>query len=53
MYFVFLKGKTVYKEIKIAKKKFIFDVKIIKSITSNEGNVLVIKKIKKKKIYLI
>ena len=49
MYFVFLKGKTVYKEIKIAKKKFIFDVKIIKSITSNEGNVLVIKKIKKKK----
>ena len=52
MYFIFLKGKTVYKEIKVAKKKFIFNVRVVKSITSNEGSVLVIKNIKKNNFYL-
>ena len=45
---IFLKGKTVYKEVLIAEKKFIFNIKFIKSITNNKGKILLIKNIKKK-----
>jgi len=45
---IFLKGKTVYKEVLIAEKKFIFNIKLIKSITNNKGKILLIKNIKKK-----
>ena len=45
---IFLKGKTVPKEIEIAKKKFLFDVKFIRSITDNDGKILLIKNLKKK-----
>ena len=48
MFCVFLKGKTVSKEIEISKKKFIFHIKFLKSVTNNSGKILLIKNIKKK-----
>ena len=48
MYCVFLKGKTVSKEIEVAKKKFVFHTKFIKSVTNHDGKILLIKNIKKK-----
>ena len=48
MYCVFLKGKTVSKEIEIAKKKFIFHIKFVKSVTNEGGKILLIKNLKKK-----
>ena len=45
---VFLKGKTVSKEIEIAKKKFIFHIKFVKSVTNDGGKILLIKNLKKK-----
>ena len=48
MYCVFLKGKTVSEEIKIAEKKFSFHIKLIKTRTNEDGRILVIKNIKKK-----
>jgi len=45
---VFLKGKTVSKEIEIAKKKFIFHIRFVRSITNEDGKILLIKNIKKK-----
>ena len=48
MYCVFFKGKTVSKEIEVAKKKFVFHTKFIKSVTNNDGKILLIKNIKKK-----
>ena len=47
-HFIFLKGKTVFNEIKIARNNFVFNIKRFKSITSDEGNILVIKNLKKK-----
>ena len=52
MYCIFLKGKTVSKEIKVAKKKFIFHFKLVKSITNKDGKILLIKNINKKNFYL-
>ena len=52
MYCIFLKGKTVSKEIEIAKKKFVFDFKSINSITNKEGKILLIKNINKKKFFI-
>ena len=49
MYCIFLKGKTVSKEIEIAKKKFVFDFKSVNSITNKDGKILLITNIKKKK----
>ena len=48
MYCIFLKGKTVFKEIEIAKKKFVFDFKSVNSITNKDGKILLIKNINKK-----
>ena len=48
MYCIFLKGKTVSKEIEIAKKKFVFDFKFVNSITNKDGKILLIKNINKK-----
>ena len=45
---IFLKGKSVDNEIKIAKKKFIFQISYQKSITNNEGKILIIENIRKK-----
>ena len=45
---IFMKCKTAENEVKIAKKKFIFDVKYVNSITDSESKILVIKNIKKK-----
>ena len=45
---IFLKGKTVSKEIEVAKKKFVFQTKFIKSVTNHDGKILLIKNIKKK-----
>tara|TARA_B100000029_G_scaffold132543_1_gene126445 strand:+ start:1809 stop:2426 length:618 start_codon:yes stop_codon:yes gene_type:complete len=45
---IFLKGKSVFKEIKIAKNNYTFNMKCLKSITSNEGNILFIENLKKK-----
>ena len=52
MYCIFLKGKTVSKEIEIAKKKFVFDFKSVNSITNKDGKILLIKNINKKNFYL-
>ena len=52
MYCIFLKGKTVSKEIEIAKKKFVFDFKSVNSITNKDGKILLIKNINKKKIFI-
>ena len=52
MYCIFLKGKTVSKEIEIAKKKFDFDFKSVNSITNKDGKILLIKNINKKNFYL-
>ena len=52
MYCIFLKGKTVSKEIETAKKKFIFHFKLVKSITNKDGKILLIKKIKKKNLFI-
>ena len=46
---LFLKGRNVYNEIEMAKKKFNFKFETFKSITSEEGCVLKIKNIKNKK----
>ena len=43
---LFLKGRNVYNEIEMAKKKFNFSFEIFKSISSEEGCVLKIKNIK-------
>ena len=48
MFCIFLKGKKFKEEIKLAEKKFIFNFKINKSITSKEGRILLIKNLKKK-----
>ena len=48
MYCVFLKGKSVFKELEIAEKKFFFQIRFIKSITNENGKILLIKNIKKK-----
>ena len=45
---IFLKGKTINKEIEDAKKRFSFDLKFKKSITSDEGRILIVKNLKKK-----
>ena len=45
---IFLKGKTAPKEVEIAKKKYSFYIKLIKSFTNPEGKILLIKNIKKK-----
>ena len=52
MYCIFLKGKTVSKEIEIAKKKFVFDFKSVNSITNKDGKILLIKNLKKKKLFI-
>ena len=52
MYCIFLKGKTVSKEIEIAKKKFVFDFKSVNSITNKDGKILLIKNINKKKKFI-
>ena len=46
---LFLKGRNVYNEVEMAKKKFNFNFKVFKSISSKEGCVLKIKNIKTKK----
>ena len=46
--FILLKGKTVENEVLLARKKYLFQIKFIKSITDKEGNVLIIKNVKKK-----
>ena len=51
-YCIFLKGKTVSKEIEIAKKKFVFHFKSVKSITNKDGKILLIKNLKKKKLFI-
>ena len=43
---LFLKGRNVYNEIEMAKKKFNFNFKTFKSISSDEGCVLKIKNLK-------
>ena len=48
MFCLFLKGKSVSNEIKIAKKKYIFNIEFVKSDTSKDGRILLIKNIKKK-----
>ena len=45
---IFLKGKDIKKEIKIARSNFFFDISYIQSITSNKSKILVIKNLKKK-----
>ena len=52
MYCIFLKGKTVFKEIEIAKKKFVFDFKSVNSITNKDGKILLIKNINKKNFFI-
>ena len=52
MYCIFLKGKTVSKEIEIAKKKFVFDFKPVNSITNKDGKILLIKNINKKNFFV-
>ena len=52
MYCIFLKGKTVSKEIEIAKRKFDFDFKSVNSITNKDGKILLIKNINKKKKFI-
>ena len=46
---LFLKGRSVNKEIEMAKKNFFFDFKVFKSISVGDGCVLQIKNIKIKK----
>ena len=52
MYCIFLKGRTVSKEIKTAKKFFVFHFKLVKSITNKDGKILLIKNINKKKFFI-
>ena len=52
MYCIFLKGKTVSKEIEIAKKKFVFDFKSVNSVTNKDGKILLIKNINKKNFFI-
>ena len=52
MHCIFLKGKTVSKEIEIAKKKFDFDFKSVNSITNKDGKILLIKNINKKIFFI-
>ena len=52
MYCIFLKGRTVSKEIEIAKKKFVFDFKSVNSITNKDGKILLIKNINKKNFFI-
>ena len=46
--FIFLKGKTVDKEISLSRKKWSFNLKYEKSITSKEGKILIFKDLTKK-----
>ena len=46
--FIFLKGKSAHKEISLSQKKWFFNLKCEKSITSNEGKILICKNLKKK-----
>ena len=39
--FIFLKGKTVDKEISLSRKKWSFNLNYEKSITSKEGKILI------------
>ena len=48
---VFLKGKTVSKEIEMAKKKYAFYIKMLKSTTNHDGRILIIRNIKKKNFF--
>ena len=45
---LFLKGRNVYNEIEMAKKKFYFNFKTFKSISSDEGCVLKIENVRTK-----
>ena len=46
---LFLKGRSVYNEIEMARKNFTFSYETFKSISSEEGNVLKITNLNKKK----
>ena len=46
--FIFLKGKSAHKEISLSQKNWFFNLKCEKSITSNEGKILIFKNLKKK-----
>ena len=46
---LFLKGRSVYKEIEMAKKNYHFNYEIFKSVSSEEGCVLKIKNLNEKK----
>ena len=46
---LFLKGRSVYNEIEMAKKNYHFNYEIYKSVSSEEGCVLKIKNLKTKK----
>ena len=46
---LFLKGRNVYNEIEMAKKNYHFNYEVFKSISSEDGCVLKIKKLKTKK----
>jgi Predicted S-adenosylmethionine-dependent methyltransferase involved in bacterial cell division len=48
---LFLKGRSVYNEIEMAKNNFYFNFKIFKSISSKEGCVLKITDLQVKKIW--
>ena len=50
---IFLKGKKINEEIILAQKKFNFEYELFDSETSNEGKVVIIKKIKKLSKYSI
>ena len=49
-YCLFLKGKNLESEIQTAKTKFNFDYELFPSLTSNESNIIKVKKITKKTI---
>ena len=46
---LFLKGRSVYNEIEMAKKNYHFNYEIFKSVSSEEGCVLKIKNLNEKK----
>ena len=46
---LFLKGRSVYNEIEMAKKKYHFNYEVFKSVSSKEGCVLKIKNLRSKK----
>jgi len=45
---IFLKGKKVFNEVEEARKKYEFEVKFVKSLTNEEGRILLIKNLKKR-----